>query len=394
MNHANNMMVTVYDETNGTKIPKQMPINSTDIMIYNVPNYYNSRIKLINELKPFESEYGEFDVLMKNYNKVNKSTTFAIVKFKNRRNNQAIVKRFDRTVIFDERTQKYHTLFFKLIECKKESWRFATNSNSSSHNDINQSNQQFINNSIINSSAMHETEISKEQMSNENSDAKKTIIKPRLKITNISQFVDQMQTQNIREKRISKFDSDNVENDTKVDMNFEEIDIELTNKLNQIKIDSDETFECNYCSKQMSIKIKALHEVVCRINERILDAHEPKNGFRKKWRATVCPVCHVELSKMDADKIMVLQCTHVICVECRDGCIQVSGKTINELKIKNEPVVSIALESNSSRIIRHEMNEHVWTKTGCKESLFACPICRTLVPKSACIRMNPSQTEV
>jgi hypothetical protein len=50
------MMVTIYDETNGIKVPKQMPISSTDIMIYNVPNYYNSRIKLINELKPFESE--------------------------------------------------------------------------------------------------------------------------------------------------------------------------------------------------------------------------------------------------------------------------------------------------------------------------------------------------
>jgi hypothetical protein len=152
--------------------------------------------------------------------------------------------------------------------------------------------------------------------------------------------------------------------------------------------------KCASCSRQISSKIKNLHEMVCRINEKILDAHEPKNSLRKKWRATICAVCHIELSKMDADKIIITPCAHVICIECRDGCIRMSDKIVSEIKIKEEPTVSIALETNSLRIIRHEANEHEWTKMGCKEPLFTCPICRALVPKSTCVRMNPSQTEL
>jgi hypothetical protein len=69
----------------------------------------------------YESEYGEFDVLMKNPNSINKATTYAIVKYKERKNNEKIVKRFDRTRIFDNEINKQYTLFFKLIELRKES---------------------------------------------------------------------------------------------------------------------------------------------------------------------------------------------------------------------------------------------------------------------------------
>ncbi len=96
------------------------------------------------------------------------------------------------------------------------------------------------------------------------------------KITKLQQLISQLEAKRIREKRLAKFKTSNKRNESKISVDFDEIDILLSSKLDDVNIESDEMIPCRICKTRMSNKVIKLHEAMCYINEKILDKHEPK----------------------------------------------------------------------------------------------------------------------
>ncbi len=139
----------------------------------------------------------------------------------------------------------------------------------------------------------------------------------------------------------------------------------------------------------MSYKVIKLHEAMCYINEKILEKYETKENLRMKLREAICAICHTDLSTLACNKILIMPCSHVICSNCKDGCIKNSKEYVYEIKICRAPTAGISLDGN--RIVRNELTTNEWVKTGRREPMFNCPLCRALTPESGCVKMNPSQ---